>query len=113
MSVVNLGNGSPKRKKAKGKAVRKMTKGGSVVDPKGMRNGGEASATAGKASRSAGSANLFKNPRARRASNVDSGRNASIRNAQQMTAMARRGQQGAKKRPRTMTKGGPVKKPKG
>ena len=120
MSVVNLGNGSPKRKKAKGKAVRKMTKGGSVLDPKGMRNGGDAS-------RSAGTANPFKNPRSQRAGQIASKRGGA-RRAQMMGDVSKK-ESRSPTLPKTpdrlkkvmrskaagvkMSKGGSVKKPKG
>jgi hypothetical protein len=123
MSVVNLGNGSPKRKKAKGKAVRKMTKGGSVLDPKGMRNGGDAS-------RSAGATNSFANPRARRGAAIEqrSKRGMGARRAQMMADVSKKESRSPtlpktpdrlKKMMRSkaagvkMSKGGSVKKPKG
>ncbi len=122
MSVVNLGNGSPKRKKAKGKAVRKMTKGGSVLDPKGMRNGGDAS-------RSAGATNSFANPRAQRAAQIEGrSKRGGARRAQMMADVSKK-ESRSPTLPKTpnrlkkvmrskaagvkMSKGGSVKKPKG
>ena len=121
-SVVNLGNGSPKRKKAKGKAVRKMAKGGSALDPIKMQNGGDAS-------RSAGTANPFKNPRAQRAGQIEArSKRGGARRAQMMADVSKKESRSPtfpktpnrlKKMMRSkavdvkMSKGGSVKKPKG